>query len=82
MRSILILAIFALVFASCHNDVPGLPTAEEIEGYKFCKYTDEAGESQCKSIPYEMTENTCRKVHEINGTKIESFCNKGCLICE
>jgi len=40
MRSVLILAIFALSLISCSNDFPAVPE------FKFCKLPD----GQCKSV--------------------------------
>jgi len=70
MRSVLILAILALFFASCHNEVPGLPTPDEVEHFKFCYYKDKNGEEQCKST-YEIFETDCTRV----GGKL---CGPGC----
>ena len=56
MRSILILAIFAIfVFASCHSEVPELPSPDEVQ---FCSYRDQYNEPQCKST-YEISEKDC-----------------------
>jgi len=66
MRSLLILAIFALFFASCHNEVPELR-----EQYKSCQYVDNKGDEQCKVI-YTISENDCRNV---GGT---IFCDDKC----
>ncbi|MDR2594900.1 MAG: hypothetical protein LBC87_09055 [Fibromonadaceae bacterium] len=74
MRSILILAIFVLVFASCHSDVPGLPSSDKI---KFCKYEDKNGKSQCEST-YVISEADCKKLKE-NG-KAELFSDKDCKV--
>jgi len=56
MRSTLILAIFVIfVFASCHSDIPGLPSPDEV---KFCRYEDGKGVRKCKST-YEISEKEC-----------------------
>jgi len=70
MRSILILAIFALFFASCHNNVPELPSPEEVKEYKFCGYIDKEGD-KCKST-YEIKPGDCEVV---GGT---FFCDTAC----
>jgi len=64
MRSVLILAIFAIFFASCHSDVPGLP--EEV---KFCVYKDKDGVDKCKST-YEISEADCNALKD-HGIKAE-----------
>jgi len=61
MHRYLILAIFALFLASCHNDVPGLPAPDEVKEYRFCQYEDKDGIVQCKST-YEISENDCELV--------------------
>jgi hypothetical protein len=59
MHGILILAIFAIFFASCHNDVPGLPSTEEVQGYKYCKYANPSGGVPlCKST-YQISKKSC-----------------------
>jgi predicted nucleic acid binding AN1-type Zn finger protein len=72
MRSILlILAIFAIfVFASCHNDVPGLPSPDEV---KFCKIEG----LTCKST-YEISEADCNALKEKG--KAELYSDKDCTI--
>jgi len=71
MRSILILAIFAMfVFASCHSDVPELPSAGKI---KFCKYKDKDGVSQCKST-YEVSEADCKALEEKGDAELIDEC--------
>jgi len=57
MRSILILAILTLFLASCHNEVPDLPTPEKVREYKYCEYESKDG-PQCKST-YEISEKDC-----------------------
>jgi len=52
--SIVVIAIF---FASCHNDVPGLPTVQEVEGYKYCKYAN-----GCEST-YKISEKSCADIN-------------------
>lgn len=48
--------IFALFFlTSCQSDVPDLPEYNELG---FCKYTNKAGESVCKSM-YFITKEDC-----------------------
>jgi len=54
-----IAAVF--VFASCHSDVPDLPTPEEVAKYKYCGYTDKNNVSQCKS-PYVISKEDCEKI--------------------
>ena len=51
-----IAAIF--VFASCHSDVPELPSPDEV---KFCSYRDQSNKPQCKST-YEISEKDCKLV--------------------
>jgi len=53
-------SIVAIVFffASCHNDVPGLPTVEEVQEYKYCKYKNPSGETLCKST-YQISKKNC-----------------------
>jgi len=58
----------ALFFTSCHNDVPELPTPDEVDGYKFCKYG-----TQCKSL-YEISKEDCKKI------KGEFYSDKECKI--
>jgi len=65
------IAAIALFFASCHNDVPELPTPEEVAKYEFCKYIDKDGKEQCKSI-YIIRKDDCA---EVGGT---IFCNEKC----
>jgi len=60
------------VFASCHNDVPELPSPNKVKGFKFCKYEDKEG-YQCKST-YEIYESDCTA--SIVGGKI--FCDENC----
>jgi len=61
MYRALILAIFALSFASCHSDLPGLPSPDEVEGYQYCGYIDKNGNPQCKS-PYVISTDDCKKI--------------------
>jgi len=61
MRSVLILAILALFFASCHNEVPDLP--KEV---KYCGYKDKDDEYKCKST-YEMFKDPGECEHIIGG---------------
>jgi len=51
-------AAIAIFFASCHNDVPGLPTAEEVAGYKYCEYKNK---EKCEST-YKVSEKDCKLV--------------------
>jgi len=60
------------VFASCHNDVPGLPSPDKVKEFKFCKYEDKEGD-QCKST-YEIDESDC--IVPIVGGVI--FCDENC----
>jgi hypothetical protein len=73
MRSALILAILVLFSVSCHNDVPGLPSSEEVKGYKYCKYVNING-PQCKS-PYEVSEVDCKRV---GGKLCDAGCTENC----
>jgi len=61
MHRYLILVISALFLASCHNDVPGLPSPDEVKEYRFCQYEDKDGAVQCKST-YEISEKNCEAV--------------------
>jgi len=66
------IAAVAFVFASCHNDVPGLPALNEVQNYKYCKY----GAVPCKST-YEISEKDCKAV----GGNL--FCDADCITpCE
>jgi len=51
-------AMFA--FASCHSDVPELPSPEKVAEYKYCEYMSTEG-IQCKST-YEISETDCERV--------------------
>jgi len=51
------LAILALLFISC-SDFPAAPE------FKFCKFTDNDGNPQCKSI-HEFPKSDCEVVGEI-----------------
>jgi len=55
------IAAVAFFFASCHNDVPELPTTNEVDGYSYCQYKDKAGVPQCKST-YEIPKDYCTVV--------------------
>jgi len=70
MRSTIILAIFALVFASCTNDVPTLPTPEQVEGYQFCLYKEKMC-YKCKST-YEISDIDCPHIGGVIYTDIAS----------
>jgi len=85
------IAAIVFFFASCHNDVPGLPTAEEVHGYKYCKYTIPSGEIRCKST-YQISEKNCADINfppddtltlEQKKSKV-LFCDTGCTkkVCE
>jgi len=54
------------VFASCHSDVPGLPSPDEV---KFCKLTSPG--STCKST-YEISEADCKALREKGEAKLYS----------
>jgi len=71
MRSTLILAIFAFFFVSCHNDVPELPSPDEVKNFTFCKYESKDGVSQCESS-YKVSKTECKL---ING---ELYSDKKC----
>ncbi|MCL1956008.1 MAG: hypothetical protein FWF63_01675 [Fibromonadales bacterium] len=68
-RVIVKLGFIAIIFgfASCHNDVPNLPSSDEVKEYKYCKY----GNDICKNT-YEISEQDCRS---ISG---ELFLDKDC----
>ena len=71
MHRILFLAIFVIfVFASCHSDVPGLPSPDEV---KFCSYRDQSNKPQCKST-YEISEKDCISI------KGNLFSDKDCTV--
>jgi len=70
-----IAAVF--VFASCHNDVPQLPTPEEVEGFKYCKYVNKDGEEKCEST-YTISESDCKFVGELFD---DSICTIHCTKC-
>jgi len=74
MRSILILAIFTLLFVSCHNDVPKLPSER-----KFCGYTDINGKQWCKRIYDEIDESDCKKIIAKDD---KFFCDADCTQTE
>jgi len=68
MRSTIILAIFALVFTSCHSDLPELPDPKEVEGYVYCGYNNDGSDAVtkpkadfCKS-PYVLSKEDCEKI--------------------
>jgi len=50
-----------LFFASCHNDVPGLPTPQEVEGYKYCKYKNKENKEPCEST-YKTSKKDCETI--------------------
>jgi hypothetical protein len=69
-----IAAMFVLV--SCHNDVPGLPSPDEVQKYKSCKYKIK-GEEVCKST-YEIDEDDCTNP-VVGGTLFCDFkCTEPC----
>jgi len=58
-------AAIAIFFASCHNDVPSLPTSRQVEDYAYCKYIAKVIEDgvskdicKCKST-YEISRESC-----------------------
>jgi len=48
-------------FASCHIKVPDLPSDEEVQSYKFCRYKDRDGDLQCVSN-YKIPKEQCEKI--------------------
>ena len=68
VKFICIAAIF--VFASCHSDVPGLPSPDKI---KFCKYEDGNGNTHCKST-YEISEADCKALEEKGEAELLDEC--------
>jgi len=79
MYRALILAIFALFFASCHNEVPDLPTPDEAAGYVYCGYKDKdaPGELKCRSS-YEVDCDKIIKLIEENFLEGGLFCDANC----
>ena len=66
-----IAAIF--VFASCHYEVPELPSPDEVKDFKFCKYKAKDDSYICKST-YEIPQAKC----ELIDGKI--FSDKDCTV--
>jgi hypothetical protein len=77
----------AFFFASCHNDVPSLPTIEKVQEFKYCKYyakeKDESGEykdvCRCKS-EYEITDTECRVVVHGEFFEDKESCDAACSV--
>jgi len=67
-----IAAIF--VFASCHNEVPELPSPDQVSEFEFCGY-EVGGDYKCKST-YEISPADCTT---IGGNLFPDMasCNKG-----
>jgi len=76
MRNTLTLAIFALFFASCHNDVPKLLAPDEVE-FLWCGYVSPDG-FQCKST-YEVSKEDCKLVGKLFE---DEDCETPCKNCE
>jgi len=49
------------IFISCYHDIPELPTGNEVEGYKYCKYRNKDGNDECKNT-YEISEQDCKSI--------------------
>jgi len=55
------IAAIAILFASCHSDIPDLPDPADVGKYQYCGYIDKTGTLQCKS-PYVISEADCKKI--------------------
>jgi len=53
-KTLSFIAVIAFVFVSCTNDIPDLPTPEEVEEFMFCKSVIH----NCKST-YEVNPDDC-----------------------
>jgi len=71
----------ALFFASCHSDLPELPSPEEVKGYEYCGYNKDgtsastsASVDYCKST-YVISVEDCRKIPGFR-IYIDAACNE------